>query len=115
MQELVALAWPIAAGMLGETALGLCDTKLVGALGAAAIGGVGMAGMLLFVGYAMIFGLMRGVKVRTAYAVGEGRPGAAVRYAEAGAVLGAAAGVLLFAVTRDVTPAAAGLARSTRR
>ncbi len=104
MQELVTLAWPIAAGMLGETALGLCDTKLVGALGASAIGGVGMAGMLLFVGYAMIFGLMRGVKVRTAYAVGEGRPGAAVRYAEAGALLGAAVGLVLWLITRDVTP-----------
>ncbi len=104
MSELVTLAWPIAAGMLGETALGLCDTKLVGALGAAALGGVGMAGVLLFLGYALIFGLMRGVKVRTAYAVGEGRPGDAVRYAHAGALLGAAAGVVIWAVSRDVTP-----------
>jgi MATE family multidrug resistance protein len=90
--------------MLGETALGLCDTKLVGSLGAAALGGVGMAGTLLFTGYAMTFGLMRGVKVRTAYAVGEGRPGDAVRYAQAGALLGAAAGVVLWAITRDITP-----------
>lgn len=104
MKELVALAWPITAAMLGETALGLCDTKLVGALGAAALGGVGMAGMLLFVGYALIFGMMRGVKVRTAYAVGERRPGDAVRYAQAGALLGAAAGVGLWAVARDVSP-----------
>lgn len=104
MIELTALAWPIAAGMLGETALGLCDTKLVGVLGAAALGGVGMAGTLLFLGYAMVFGLMRGVKVRTAYAVGEGRPGDAVRYGEAGAILGAAAGVAIWAVSRDVTP-----------
>ena len=104
MKELTALAWPIMAAMLGETALGLCDTKLVGALGAAALGGVGMAAMLLFVGYALIFGMMRGVKVRTAYAVGEGRPGDAVRYAQAGALLGAAAGVVLWALARDVTP-----------
>src|SRR4051794_33831999 len=61
MRELVTLAWPITAAMLGETALGLCDTKLVGALGAAALGGVGMASILLFLGYALIFGLMRGV------------------------------------------------------
>ena len=50
MRELVTLAWPITAAMFGETALGLCDTKLVGALGAAALGGVGMAGILLFLG-----------------------------------------------------------------
>jgi MATE family multidrug resistance protein len=89
--------------MLGETALGLCDTKLVGALGAEALGGVGMATILLWLGQAMIFGLMRGVKVRTAYAVGEGRPGDATRYAEAGALLGAAAGLALFVASRDVT------------
>jgi MATE family multidrug resistance protein len=104
MTELIALAWPITAAMFGETALGLCDTKLVGALGASALGGVGMATMLLFLSYAMIFGLMRGVKVRAAYAVGEGRPADAVRYAEAGALLGAATGVVIWVLTRDVTP-----------
>ncbi|MFT3764990.1 MAG: MATE family efflux transporter [Minicystis sp.] len=102
MSELVELAWPIAAGMLGETALGLCDTKLVGALGATALAGVGVASTLLFLGYSLIFGLMRGVKVRTAYAVGQGRAQDAVRYAEAGALLGALAGVLLFAAARDL-------------
>ena len=64
MRELTSLAWPIALGMLGETALGLVDTKLVGGLGPEALGGVGMATMLLFLGYSMTFGLMRGVKVR---------------------------------------------------
>jgi MATE family multidrug resistance protein len=105
MAELVALAWPIAAGMLGETALGLCDTKLVGGLGSAALAGVGVATMLLFLGQAVVFGLMRGVKVRSAYAVGQGRPEDAIRYAEAGALLGAAAGLALWAVTRDISPA----------
>ncbi|APR86899.1 MATE efflux family protein [Minicystis rosea] len=102
MSELVELAWPIAAGMLGETALGLCDTKLVGALGPAALAGVGVASMLLFLGYALIFGLMRGVKVRTAYAVGQDRAEDAVRYAEAGALLGVIAGVGIFAASRDL-------------
>jgi MATE family multidrug resistance protein len=102
MGELMALSWPIAAGMLGETALGLCDTKLVGALGPAALAGVGVASMLLFLFYSFVFGMMRGVKVRTAYAVGQGRPEDAVRYAEAGVVLGAIAGVLVFAASRDL-------------
>lgn len=102
MGELVQLAWPIAAGMLGETALGLCDTALVGALGPAALAGVGVATALLFLGYALMFGLMRGVKVRAAYAVGEGRPEDAIRYAEAGALIGLVAGVTLFAVSRDL-------------
>lgn len=105
MRELFQLAWPVAAGMLGETALGLCDTKLVGALGPAALGGVGVAMMVLFLNYALIFGLMRGVKVRTAYAVGHGHPEDAARYAEAGALLGFAAGLAIFAVTRDLSAA----------
>ena len=114
MPELVSLAWPIAAAMLGETALGLSDTKLVGALGASALGGVGIATILLFLGYAIIFGLMRGVKVRTAYAVGEGRPADAVRYAEAGALLGAAGGVVVWVVSRDVHPCCTRSASSLR-
>ena len=109
MAELVALAWPIATGMLGETALGLVDTKLVGGLGAAALGGVGTAWTLLFLGYATVFGLMRAVKVRAAYAVGQGRPADAVRYAEAGVVMGAVLGVALWAAARDFGPVLAWL------
>ena len=103
MREVIDLAWPIAAGMLGETALGLVDTKLVGGLGPAALGGVGMASVLLFLGYSMVFGLMRGVKVRTAHAVGAGRGGEAIRYAHAGIVFGFVAGVLLCIAGRDVS------------
>jgi hypothetical protein len=60
-RELFGLAWPIAAAMLGEVAMGLVDTKLVGALGAAALGGVGMATVLMYLSYSIVFGLMRGV------------------------------------------------------
>ena len=60
--------------MLVETALGLVDTKLVGGLGPAALGGVGMATVLLYLGYSMAFGLMRGVKVRAARATARRRP-----------------------------------------
>lgn len=103
MREVIDLAWPIAAGMLGETALGLVDTKLVGGLGPAALGGVGMASVLLFLGYSMVFGLMRGVKVRTAHAVGAGRGGEAIRYAHAGIIFGFVAGLALFLAGRDVS------------
>jgi MATE family multidrug resistance protein len=104
MRELVALAWPIAAAMLGDTLLGLVDTKLVGGLGPAAIGGVGVATMLMFLNYSMIFGLMRAVKVRTSFAVGEKRPQDGVRYATAAAALGAIIGVVVFVLGRDTTP-----------
>ncbi len=103
MREVIDLAWPIAAGMLGETALGLVDTKLVGGLGPAALGGVGMATVLLFLGYSMVFGLMRGVKVRAAHAVGAGQGGDAIRYAHVGIVFGFIAGLGLFFAGRDVS------------
>ena len=54
---------------------------------------VGIGTMLMFLNYSVVFGLMRGVKVRTAYAVGEGRPADGLRYAQAGLVIGAAVGL----------------------
>lgn len=103
-RELVQLAWPIAAAMLGETAIGLVDTKLVGGLGPSALGGVGIATTLMFLSYSIVFGLMRGVKVRTAYAIGEGRPEDGFVYARSGLFMGAAIGIVVFLVSRDVSP-----------
>jgi len=103
-RELFQLAWPIATAMLGETAIGLVDTKLVGGLGAAALGGVGMATTLMFLCYSLAFGAMRGVKVRAAHAIGEGRPEHAFDYARAGLVMGTAFGFVVLFVCRDVGP-----------
>jgi multidrug resistance protein, MATE family len=102
-RELVQLAWPIAAAMLGETAIGLVDTKLVGGLGAGALGGVGIATTLMFLGYAVVFGIMRGVKVRTAHAIGEGRPLDGFVFARSGVLMGAALGVVIMVACRDVS------------
>jgi multidrug resistance protein, MATE family len=103
-REVITLAWPIAAAMLGETAIGLVDTKLVGGLGAAALGGVGLGTTIMFLGYAVVFGLMRGVKIATAHAIGEGRERDGFAYARAGVLLGFALGLVELAVTRDVSP-----------
>jgi MATE family multidrug resistance protein len=102
--ELFQLAWPIATAMLGETAIGLVDTKLVGGLCAGALGGVGMATTLMFLCYSLAFGAMRGVKVRAAHAIGEGRPGHAFVYARAGLVMGTAFGVVVLFGCGDVGP-----------
>ena len=105
MRELCELAWPIAAAMLGATAMGIVDTKLVAGLGAHALAGVGMGTVLMYLGYSVVFGLMRGVKVRSAHATGEGRPADGVRYAQAGALLGVFAGLAIWAAARDATVA----------
>ena len=101
--EVCSLAWPICVGMLGETAIGLVDTKLVAGLGASALGGVGVAVTLMYLNYAIVFGLMRGVKVRTSHAVGEGRPQDGLQYMRAGVLMGLLAGCFVWCVSRDVT------------
>jgi MATE family multidrug resistance protein len=83
----------------------LVDTRLVGGLGTAAIAGVGLATVAMYLCYSVVFGLMRGVKVRTAYAVGRGAPHDATRYAQAGAAMGVAAGVVVWVLARDISPA----------
>ncbi len=103
LSEVVQLAWPIATAMLGDTAMGLVDTQLVGGLGANALGGVGIGTMLMWLGYAFVFGLMRGVKVRVSHAVGEGRARDAVRFAQAGALMGVCVGLLVWALARDAS------------
>lgn len=102
LREVILLAWPIATGLLGDAGMGLVDAKLVGALGASALGGVGLGLTFMYLCYSSMFGLMRGVKVRTAYAVGRGTPEDGARYAVAGVILGALMGVVVWAVGRDV-------------
>jgi MATE family multidrug resistance protein len=108
-REVSTLAWPIAVALLGDTAMGLVDTALVGGLGADALGGVGVATVLTWLNYAVVFGVMRGVKVASAHALGEGRGEYGLAYARAGALLGLAAGAAVFALGRDVTWALAAL------
>lgn len=104
IRELFHLAWPITIAMLGESAMGLVDTKLVGGLGAGALAGVGMATVVFYLGYAITNGTLRGVKVRTAYLLGQGRAGDAGAHALSGMLIGAVAGFGIFLLGRDVTP-----------
>lgn len=90
--------------MCGETLLGLVDTKLVGGLGPSALGGVGIATTFMFLAYAMVWGIMRGVKVRAAHAIGCGDTGDAIRYAQAGVAIGVVLGIVTAIAGRDVSP-----------
>lgn len=102
--QVFALAWPIATGMLGETAMGLVDTKLVAGLGAAALGGVGVGATLMHLAYSIVYGMMRGVKVASSHAIGEGRAADGFAYARAGLALGLAIGVFELFLCRNPTP-----------
>jgi len=48
-----------------------------------------LAPLLMLTVYSVVFGVMRGVKVRVAHAVGAGRPEDGVRYAQAGVAIAA--------------------------
>ncbi|MGZ3418825.1 MAG: MATE family efflux transporter [Polyangiales bacterium] len=100
---MIDLAWPTAVAMLGDTAMGLVDTKLVSGLGAAALGGVGVATTIMWLNYSIVFGLMRGVKVRTAHAHGEGRPEDGLAYVRAGTMLALLLGTTIWLLSRDAT------------
>ncbi len=102
-REVTNLAWPIAVAMLGDTAMGLVDTKLVSGLGKEALGGVGVATTIMWLNYSIVFGIMRGVKVRTAHAVGEGRSEDGLAYAQAGVMLGLLLGATIWLVSRDAS------------
>lgn len=102
-RDVFALAWPIAAAMLGETAMRLVDTKLVGGLGAAALGGVGLASVLMFAAYRFSHGAMRGVNVRVSHAIGAGRAYDGFAYARAGLLISSTFGFLVLLACRDVT------------
>lgn len=101
--EVIDLAWPTAIAMLSDTAMGLIDTKLVAGLGSAALGGVGIATTIMWLNYSIVFGLMRGVKVRTSHALGEGRRQDGLAYARAGLFLALLCGTFIWALSRDAT------------
>lgn len=101
--EVIDLAWPTAVAMLGDTAMGLVDTKLVAGLGANALGGVGVATTIMWLQYSIVFGVMRGVKVRTAHAVGEKREHDAPAYARAGLLLATLCGATIWLLCRDAS------------
>ncbi|MFO0593485.1 MAG: MATE family efflux transporter [Polyangiaceae bacterium] len=105
LKELFQLAWPITVAMLGESAMGLVDTKLVGGLGANALAGVGMATVLFYLGFALANGTLRGVKVRTAFLVGEGRTAETPMLAGAGVTIGLTLGLVMFVLGRNIVPA----------
>ncbi|HWM88676.1 MAG TPA: MATE family efflux transporter [Kofleriaceae bacterium] len=71
--ELARLSWPIAVSMLSYSTMTLVDTIMVGRLGAAALAGVGMGGIMSFALLVFSIGLLRSVKVLVSQAVGAGR------------------------------------------
>jgi multidrug resistance protein, MATE family len=104
IRKIIKLAWPIAIALLGDTAMGLVDTKLVSGLGDAALGGVGLASMLMYLCYSVASGTFRGVKVLTAHAIGAKRTHAVQHYLWAGLMLAGIYGTLIMLLGRNIRP-----------
>lgn len=85
--ELVRLSWPITVSHLSFSLMTAVDTMFVGRLGAAALAGVAIAGVSVFVALCFGMGLLRAAKILVAQAVGAGRPDASRAFLGAGAVL----------------------------
>lgn len=84
--QIARLAWPICCAMLGETLIGLVNTKLVATLGADALAGVGIGNAVIYICMVTVMGLMRGIKICTAHAVGAAQAHTSKRYAQLGLV-----------------------------
>ncbi|MCA9659922.1 MAG: MATE family efflux transporter [Myxococcales bacterium] len=72
-KTIIALALPIVGGMISQNVLNLVDTAMVGTLGAAALGAVGMASFATFMSQAFIMALGAGVQAMAARRMGEGK------------------------------------------
>lgn len=70
LRALLRLAVPLVAGHAGSQFMGVVDTAMVGRLGAAAIGGTGLAGALWFAVSCLGLGIVLGAETLMAQAIG---------------------------------------------
>ena len=74
MIETIRLAWPIALTQLGQIAMMTTDLALIGRLGEHAIAAVGLAHMVLFIGFVLGMGPVSAVAPLAAQAFGARKP-----------------------------------------
>ena len=72
-RQILSLSLPIIGGMTSQNVLNLVDTWMVGALGPAALAGVGFSSFLNFMAVAAITGLAAAVQATAARRYGEGK------------------------------------------
>lgn len=72
LRRILVLALPIIGGMVSQNVLNLVDTAMVGSLGDAALGAVGIGGFATYMSMALLLGVSIGVQVLAARRKGEG-------------------------------------------
>jgi multidrug resistance protein, MATE family len=73
LRRILLLALPIIGGMVSQNVMNLVDTAMVGTLGDAALGAVGLGGFANFMFMALLLGLSTGVQTMAARRKGEGK------------------------------------------
>ena len=94
----IRLAWPVVLGQLGVMLMSLVDTAMVGALGRAAVGAVGLASSLFGVVFLFGIGILMGLDHEVSVAHGAQRDDDVARYAVQGLWLATAVSVPLTAL-----------------
>lgn len=94
-RRIYAQALPIIGGMSSQNLLNLVDAWMIGALGAAALAGVGIASFLNFVAVAAISGLAPAVQAIAAQRFGARRPDLSAQALNGGLMLSLAVGLPL--------------------
>ncbi|MDF1818714.1 MAG: MATE family efflux transporter [Immundisolibacteraceae bacterium] len=72
-RHIFALALPIIGAMVSQSVLNLVDTAMVGQLGDVALAAVGLGGLVVFAGQAMVLGFSRAVQTMAAHRKGQNR------------------------------------------
>ena len=103
------LALPMIAAAFSTNLMTFVDTLMVGQLGDAALGGVGIGGQLFFLLLAVALGLTAGVQALVARRVGEERLDQTGKVLNAGILLALAAGIFLVAIGYILAPLIFGL------
>ena len=95
LSRVAGLALPIIAGAMATNLMSVIDTLMVGQLGVASLGGVGIGSQLFFLLVAVALGLAAGVQASVARRVGEGHVHRAGFYLNAGVLIAILAGFVL--------------------
>ena len=72
-RRILQLALPIVGAMVSQSILNLVDTAMVGQLGDAALAAVGLGGLVVFAGQAVVIGFSRAVQTIAAHRKGQNR------------------------------------------
>lgn len=107
LPALLKLAWPIVVSMLSASFMSLVDTLMVSRLGAWALAGVGLGGIVSFILVCFPMGVLGGVKILASQSIGAGRPEQVKTFLGAGLLLAvgmACASALASLLAADLLP-----------